>query len=102
MADQAKNLEEGNGKSAHGSAASAIELEQEISSLLSKMHSSLASLTQMIDDPDLLPSKIQQHAVQRHREVLTDLERDFRRCKDNVRQAIDRRELVGRVRGEIE
>ncbi|CAO1621637.1 unnamed protein product [Parajaminaea phylloscopi] len=89
------------GDGSDSSADTALELEGEISTLLSNMHSSLASLTQMLDDPDVPPSTLQQHAVQRHREVLTDFERDFRACKDNVRHAIDRRELVGRVRGDI-
>lgn len=100
-AAEAEALEEG-ASSSSSSTESAQRLEGEISSLLSKMHSSLASLTQLLDDPDVPPSTIQQHAVQRHREVLSDFERDFRRCKDNVRHAIDRRDLVGKVRGDIE
>lgn len=77
-------------------------LEGEITDLLSQLQRATADLTRILDDPDIPPSTIQQHAVQRHREVLTDFERDFRRCRDNVRHAIDRRDLVGRVRGDIE
>lgn len=33
---------------------------------------------------------------------MSDFERDFRRARDNVRHAVDRYELVGRVRGDID
>lgn len=78
------------------------ELANDISRLLAQLNDAISSLSQVLDDPELPPSTVQLHAVQRHREVLVDFERDFRRCKDNVRHAIDRHELVGRVRGDID
>lgn len=90
------------GDASHPPAAKAQSLESEITSLLSSLSSSLSTLSHFLDDPEIPPSPVQHHAVQRHREVLADFERDFRRCKDNVRHALDRRELVGRVRGDID
>lgn len=44
----------------------------------------------------------QQHALQRHREVLLDYERDYRRSRTNVQQARDRAGLLGSVRVDID
>ena len=77
-------------------------LETTIEKALAELQGSLSSLTAILDDPELPPSNLQLHAVQRHREVLYDFERDYRRSKDNVRHAIDRRELLGGMKGEAE
>ncbi|CAO1623153.1 unnamed protein product [Sympodiomycopsis kandeliae] len=92
------NLEEGN----RGSGGDHRQLESQVEDLLSQLSESISSLSQLLDDPELPPSTVQLHAVQRHRDVLNDFERDFRRCRNNVRHAIDRYELVGRVRDDIE
>ncbi|PWN21082.1 V-snare-domain-containing protein [Microstroma glucosiphilum] len=99
--DSAADMEEGNTNGGTSRAEHAA-LDHDISSLLQKLQSSIAALTALLDDPEVPPSAVQLHAVQRHREVLTDFERDFRRSKDNIRHAIDRRELVGKVRGDID
>lgn len=56
----------------------------------------------MLNDPNAPPSASQMHAVQRHREVLTDFERDFHRTKTAVRHTLDRQALLGDVRVDIE
>lgn len=48
------------------------------------------------------PSASMQHALQRHREVLIDFERDYRRSYASVQQALDRRNLLGSVKIDIE
>ncbi|KAK0543052.1 coatomer subunit delta [Tilletia horrida] len=75
--------------------------EAELTSLLAQLSHSISELTSVLDDPSTPPTSGQLHAVQRHREVLLDLERDFRRASTNVRHAIDRRDLLGNVQGDI-
>ncbi|PWY99521.1 V-snare-domain-containing protein [Testicularia cyperi] len=77
------------------------ELESELEDLLNQLSESVDGLTAQLDDPSTPPSTSQLHAVQRHREVLMDFTRDFRRSKTNVRHAIDRRDLLGNVQGDI-
>lgn len=77
------------------------ELEVELDDLLNQLTDSVDALTAKLDDPTVPPSASQLHAVQRHREVLMDFARDLRRSKTNVRHAIDRRDLLGNVRGDI-
>ncbi|KAL9940240.1 hypothetical protein V8E36_000945 [Tilletia maclaganii] len=75
--------------------------EAELNQLLAQLSHSISELTSLLDDPTTPPTSAQLHAVQRHREVLLDLERDFRRASTNVRHAIDRRDLLGNVQGDI-
>lgn len=93
------DLESGDGFS---SRSDHKDLEAEIERSLGQLNDAISALAACLDDPELPPTTVQLHAVQRHREVALDFERDFRRCRDNVRHAIDRYELVGRVRGDIE
>ena len=76
--------------------------EEEIEVLLSEFTQCVDQLTVSLEDPNLPPSTVQLHAVQRHREVLMDLQRDFRQMKNNVQHAIDRRDLLGNVQRDIE
>ncbi|KAE8220709.1 hypothetical protein CF319_g5801 [Tilletia indica] len=75
--------------------------EAELNQLLAQLSHSIAEMTSLLDDPTTPPTSAQLHAVQRHREVHMDLERDFRRASTNVRHAIDRRDLLGNVQGDI-
>lgn len=77
------------------------ELESELDTLISQLSSSVDALTSKLDDPSTPPTTAQLHAVQRHREILFDYTRDFRRSKSNIRHAIDRRDLLGNVQGDI-
>ncbi|KAJ9479315.1 Golgi SNAP receptor complex member 1 [Pseudozyma hubeiensis] len=78
-----------------------FELETELESLINDLSNSVDALTSKLDDPAVPPTSAQLHAVQRHRELLFDFTRDFRRSKTNVRHAIDRRDLLGNVQGDI-
>ncbi|PWN54389.1 V-snare-domain-containing protein [Violaceomyces palustris] len=77
-------------------------LENELDDLLNQLSSSVDELTSILDDPTVPPTTSQLHAIQRHREVLMDFTKDYRRSKTNVRHAIDRRDLMGTVRGDID
>ncbi len=76
--------------------------ESEIESLLAQLSETIDQLTKLLDDPNIPPSTLQMHAVQRHREVLLDFQRDYRRLKTNVQHAVDRRDLLGNIRSDIE
>ncbi|KDN53279.1 V-snare-domain-containing protein [Tilletiaria anomala UBC 951] len=76
--------------------------EAEIENLLVELTASVDSLTTLLDDPSVPPSTVQMHAVQRHREVLLDFQRDYRRLKTNVQHAVDRRDLLGNVQHDID
>lgn len=78
-----------------------LELETELDGLINQLSNAVDGLTAKLDDPAIPPTSAQLHAVQRHREVLFDFTRDFRRSKTNVRHAIDRRDLLGNVQGDI-
>lgn len=78
-----------------------VELENELDALITQLSDAVDALTAKLDDPAIPPTSAQLHAVQRHREVLFDFTRDFRRSKSNVRHAIDRRDLLGNVQGDI-
>ncbi|CAD6884969.1 unnamed protein product [Tilletia controversa] len=87
--------------SSSGAQVDHTKAEAELNQLLAQLSHSIAELTSLLDDPTTPPTSAQLHAVQRHREVLLDLERDFRRASTNVRHAIDRRDLLGNVQGDI-
>lgn len=78
-----------------------VELETELDGLIGQLSEAVDALTAKLDDPETPPSAAQLHAVQRHREVLFDFTRDFRRSRSNVRHAIDRRDLLGNIHGDI-
>lgn len=92
---------DGSGKQSTAQINEHTELEVELEDLLNQLTDSVDGLTAKLDDPAVPPSASQLHAVQRHREVLMDFTRDLRRSKTNVRHAIDRRDLLGNVRGDI-
>ncbi|KAK0562428.1 protein transport protein gos1 [Tilletia horrida] len=90
-----------NGVPSSSSSAAQVDhakAEAELNQLLAQLSHSISELTSLLDDPTTPPTSAQLHAVQRHREVLLDLERDFRRASTNVRHAIDRRDLLGNLR----
>lgn len=78
-----------------------VELEAELDALINQLSDAVDALTAKLDDPAVPPTSAQLHAVQRHREVLFDFTRDFRRSRTNVRHAVDRRDLLGNVQGDI-
>lgn len=58
-------------------------------------------MSEELNDPMLPPSQTQLHAMQRHRELLVDFQRDHARTKLNLRQALDRKQLLGNVKEDI-
>jgi Golgi SNAP receptor complex protein 1 len=73
-----------------------------LNSSVAQLSSTVTKLITILDDPTVPPSSSQLYAVQRHREILLDFERDYRRSRTNVRQALDRRDLLGSVKVDIE
>ncbi|KAK4688668.1 golgi SNAP receptor complex member 1, partial [Tremellales sp. Uapishka_1] len=76
-------------------------VEEEIEELLGKLEQTLETLTSLLNSPSQPPSSSMQHAAQRHRDALDDYRRDFVRTRNNVEQAIQRSNLLGSVRKDI-
>ncbi|KZT54132.1 28 kda golgi snare protein [Calocera cornea HHB12733] len=74
------------------------ELEEEIGGMVDRVR----GLSRILSTPSAPSGPSVAHAVQRHREVLQDYTRDFRRTKQNVQTALEQANLLGSVRGEIE
>ncbi|CCU99143.1 unnamed protein product [Malassezia sympodialis ATCC 42132] len=80
-------------------------MEAEIQDLLVQYADDQEELSRSINDmadPLLPPSQTQLRTVQRHRELLVESERDFFRSKTSLRQALDRQQLLGHIRDDIE
>lgn len=76
-------------------------MEADIQSLLVQYSEELDELASSMNDPLLPPNSTQVHTIQRHRELLVEFEREFFRSKTNVRQALDRQQLLGHVKQDI-
>jgi len=76
-------------------------IEEEIEELLGKLDQVIEDLMDLINSPSQPPSSSMQHAAQRHRDTLDDYRRDFLRTRNNVDQAIQRQNLLGSVRKDI-
>lgn len=59
------------------------------------------ALATTLNDPLLPPSASQQHTVERHRELLSEFQREFHRVRANVHQALERKRLLGTVKEDI-
>jgi len=91
--------------SADGAAGGSAAMEAEIQELLVQYADDQEDLSRSLNDaadPLLPPSQTQLRTVQRHRELLVESERDFFRSKTSLRQALDRQQLLGHVRDDIE
>ncbi|PKI84757.1 protein transport protein gos1 [Malassezia vespertilionis] len=77
-------------------------VETEIQALLAQYKEAQEELAMLLNDPMLPPSQTQQHAVQRHRELLIELERDFFRSRTNLTHALDKKALLGHVKQDID
>lgn len=77
-------------------------MEAELQALLAQYADEIEELAASMNDPMLPPSQTQMHTVQRHRELLVEFERDFFRSKTNLRHALDRQQLLGHVREDID
>ncbi|KAL5533877.1 hypothetical protein ACEPAG_337 [Sanghuangporus baumii] len=87
---------------ASGSSERWIDLEEEVDGLLEKLRETNDQLSTLLNDPDSPPSQSMTRAIQRHREVLNDYERDSTRTKANVKAALDRANLLSGVRNDID
>ena len=83
------------------SAQDRAAMEAEIQALLVQYSDELDELATTLNDPLLPPNGTQKHAIQRHRELLLDFEREFFRSKTQVRQVLDRHQLLGHVKQDI-
>lgn len=86
-------------------AGGAATMEADIQALLVQYADEQEELSRSLNDmadPLLPPSQTQLRTVQRHRELLVDSERDFFRSKTSLRQTLDRQQLLGHVRDDIE
>ncbi|KIY50431.1 v-SNARE protein [Fistulina hepatica ATCC 64428] len=86
---------------ASGSDARWKDLEYEIDDLLEKLKDNNEQLSVLANDPDTLSPSILR-AIQRHREICQDNERELRRTKTNVQHALDQANLLSGVRNDIE
>ena len=77
-------------------------LEVEIQTLLAQYAEAQAELSTFLNDPALPPTQKQLHTIQRHRELLMELERDFFRTKTHLQHTVSRQQLLGHVKEDID
>jgi len=78
------------------------DMEEEIDGLLEKLNEMNDHLSTLLNDPESPPSQSMTRTIQRHREVLSDYERDYTRTKANTKAALDRANLLSGVRNDID
>ncbi|KAI5449396.1 protein transport protein gos1 [Naganishia albida] len=76
-------------------------MEEEIEELLDKLSSTLDSLTALLNSPDVPPSTSMLHAASRHRDIYDDYRREFVRTRANIEQTLQRHDLLGSIRKDI-
>ncbi|KAK4051832.1 protein transport protein gos1 [Microbotryomycetes sp. JL201] len=77
------------------------ELEHEIDGALDTFAAQIERLSNFHATAQPPPSASATHALERHRDVLTDYKRDYSRTKASLREAEQRANLLGSVREEI-
>ncbi|PAV22576.1 v-SNARE [Pyrrhoderma noxium] len=87
---------------ASGSADRWRDLEEEVDGLLEKLRETNSQFDTVLNDPTSPPSQSMTRAIDRHREILADYERDVKRTKTNVKEALDRANLLSGVRNDID
>ncbi|KAI5121833.1 hypothetical protein M0805_003267 [Coniferiporia weirii] len=87
---------------ASGSSDRWADLEEEVDGLLEKLGQTNDQLAVLLNDPSSPPSPSMTRAIQRHRDVFNDYERDVARAKANVKSALDRANLLSGVRNDID
>lgn len=76
--------------------------DAELQACLAQYASEVDALATSVQEDVSLPSShTQMHMIQRHRELLVEFERDFFRIKTQLRQALDRQQLLGHVQQDI-
>ncbi|KAJ9097160.1 hypothetical protein QFC21_004829 [Naganishia friedmannii] len=76
-------------------------MEEEIDELLEKLSATLDTLTALLNSPDEPPSTSMMHAASRHRDIYDDYRREFVRTRSNIEQALQRHDLLGSIRKDI-
>ncbi|KAF8333067.1 uncharacterized protein EI90DRAFT_3052860 [Cantharellus anzutake] len=87
---------------AGGNSDRRVDMEHELEDLLEKLKETHEEMVAILNNPVAAPSQSVLHAVQRHRDALQDYTRDFHRAKANVQSALDRANLLGSVRNDID
>ncbi|KAG0336075.1 hypothetical protein BG000_006968 [Podila horticola] len=79
------------------------ELEASIEDLLEKLNNVVDAMSGLLDTPGQQSvSSSVMHGVQRHRDILHDYTKEYRKTRQNVRAAQDHAQLLSSVRGEID
>ncbi|ORZ23088.1 hypothetical protein BCR42DRAFT_403952 [Absidia repens] len=76
--------------------------EKEIDQLLNKLQETINSMSQVLDRPSATPTNpSMMHMLERHKNILYDYTKEFRRVKANIRAARDKADLMNQVQNEI-
>ncbi|CDH56190.1 golgi snap receptor complex member 1 [Lichtheimia corymbifera JMRC:FSU:9682] len=76
--------------------------ELETEELLRKLQSIITSMGQVLDRPSATPTNPSMiHMLERHKDILLDYNKEFRRVKSNIKAAQDRANLMNQVQDEI-
>ncbi|EIN13877.1 v-SNARE protein [Punctularia strigosozonata HHB-11173 SS5] len=78
------------------------DVESEVEDLLEKLRETNEQLSALETDPTSPPSQSMIRAIQRHRDVFRDYQAEFKRTQANVRNALDRANLLSGVRNDID
>ncbi|KAG0346519.1 hypothetical protein BG004_001535 [Podila humilis] len=79
------------------------ELEVSIEAQLEKLNNIVDAMSGLLDTPGQQGvSSSVMHGVQRHRDILHDYTKEYRKTRQNVRAARDHAQLLSSVRGEID
>lgn len=78
-----------------------LPLEYHIPYYTHQLSETMDNLTSILDSPDAPPSTSMLHAASRHKDVLSDYRRDFSRLRGNVELALQRNNLLGSIRQDI-
>ncbi|KAF9427065.1 hypothetical protein BGZ94_005532 [Podila epigama] len=93
----------GVGSSAGAGLDNGEELEANIEALLEKLNGIVDAMSGLLDNPGQpKASTTVVHGVQRHRDILHDYTKEYRKTRQNVRAARDHAQLLSSVRGEID
>ncbi|KAI8086061.1 uncharacterized protein BX664DRAFT_264368 [Halteromyces radiatus] len=90
---QDTSLSDGNNK-----AGQEVEIEQ----LLNNLQDTIASMGQVLERPSATPTNPSMiHMLERHKNILYDYTKEFRKVKANIKAARDKADLMNQVKDEI-
>ncbi|CAB4404072.1 unnamed protein product [Rhizophagus irregularis] len=89
---------EGEGTTGNSSEAMELELEE----LIKKLTSVVNSMAEVVDRPSTTPTNpSMMHMLQRHRDILYDYSKEFKKTKANIQAAKNHSDLLNSVREDI-